>query len=174
MSYPEGMATVVSDTLYHTELIDGQELPKPLPTKLHFLIQTFLILTLGKLLPKSYIAGPELNVTCGDDRLVPDVTVVSRGARYANGDLADPPVLCVEILSPGQTLVQLLGKADRLVRSGTPMVWVVWPERKKAWMLTNDDLVEAKDLLDTRLPDGSMIQVQTAEMWAELDELSLN
>lgn len=168
------MAAIITEPLYHMELIDGREIQKPLPKKLHFLVETFLILALNRLLPKAYIAGPELNVLCGEDRLVPDLTVVARNARFAGGDLAEPAALCVEIVSPGQTIANMFDKADRIVRAGTPVCWVIWPERRKAWMLSLDDLIEAKDVLEAKLPDGSLLQVQTAEMWAELDEIPAN
>ncbi len=164
------MAISATEPLYHVELIDGREIEKPLPKKLHFLIERFLILTLTRLLPKNLLAGPALNVLCGNDRLVPDVTVVDQNAQFDRGDLASPAILCVEVLSPGQTVADVIGKADRIVRAGTPACWVIWPERRKAWTLTADDLIEAKDVLEARLPDGTSIQVQTAEMWAELDE----
>ncbi|MBV8550026.1 MAG: Uma2 family endonuclease [Acidobacteriaceae bacterium] len=164
------MSTVLTEPLYHSELIDGHEVQKPLPKKLHFLIEAFIIVTLARLLPKRFRVGPELNVLCGADRLVPDVSVVDRDARYINGDLADPAILCVEIVSPGQTIANLFDKADRLLRAGTPLCWIIWPERRKAWMYTADDLVEAADTLQALLPDGNTIQVSTAEMWAELDE----
>jgi hypothetical protein len=38
----------------------------------------------------------ELKVLCGPDQLVPDVTVALRSARYQDGDLAVPALLCVE------------------------------------------------------------------------------
>jgi Uma2 family endonuclease len=101
------MSTVVAEAVYHKELIDGREIEKPLPKDRHAFIQTFLGAVLATL-PKSYRAATELNVVCGSDQLVPDVLVAERSARYENGDLADPPTLAVEIISPGQTLSDFL------------------------------------------------------------------
>lgn len=164
------MAGTITEPLYHTELIDGREIPKPLPKKLHAIIQGYLTALFMTLLSKQFQTLPALNIWCGPDRLVPDLVIADRHARYENGDLIDPAAFAVDILSRGQTLGELLGKADRIVRAGTPVCWVIWPERRKAWMLSLDDLIEAKDVLESRLPDGSLIQVQTADMWAELDE----
>jgi len=108
------MSTVLVEPAYHTELIDGCEVEKPLPKNLHAFIQTFLGAALLARLPRRYRAATELNVLCGADRLVPDVTVMERSARYENGDLADPPVLAVEIMSPGQTLSDLVDRCERL------------------------------------------------------------
>lgn len=163
------MSTVATEPVYHLERIDGREIQKPLPKKLHFLIEGFLVAVLRRELSRRYQAGPELNVLCGEDRLVPDVSVVQRNARYEDGDLADPPQLAIEIMSPGQTVGQLFDKADRLVRAGTPVCWVIWPERRQAWMYSADHMTEANETLTASLSDGSQIEVKLAEMWAELD-----
>ncbi len=37
------MSSVIAPFAYHAELIDGREIPKPLPNNLHSVIQGFLI-----------------------------------------------------------------------------------------------------------------------------------
>jgi len=156
---------------YHVELIDGRKVQKPWPKKLHSMAQTFLIQWFGRELSKEYRALSELNVLCGSDRLVPDVTVTLRTSRYSDGDLADPAALCVEILSPGQTVGDLFDKANRLIKSGVSTCWIIWPERRKAWIYTSGDLIEAAELLKAEIPNmsSSELQVRVEEMWAELD-----
>jgi len=165
----DAMSTVQTQSAYHLERIDGQEVQKPSPKKLHALIERYLVIVLAHHLPKQYVAAPELNVLCGEDRLVPDVTVTERMARYDDGDLADSPLVAIEILSPGRTVGQLFDKADRLVRAGAPVCWVIWPERRQAWMYSSHLLIEAKEVLTAALSDGSRIEVSLPEMWAELD-----
>jgi Uma2 family endonuclease len=163
------MSTVLTQPVYHLERIDGREIQKPLPKKLHVLLEAYLVVAFSRNLPKTYQVAPELNVLCGEDRLVPDVSVVERNARYEDGDLADPPQLAAEIMSPGQTVGQLFDKADRLVRAGAPVCWVIWPERRQAWIYSADQMLEAKDTLAASLSDGSRVEISLAEMWAELD-----
>ncbi|MGA8025761.1 MAG: Uma2 family endonuclease [Bryobacteraceae bacterium] len=154
---------------YHTELIDGVEVEKPLPKNLHAFIQTYLIAFLTQTLPKNYRVASELNVICGKDRLVPDVTVIERMARYEDGDLADSPLLAVEIMSPGQTFASLLDKCKRLLNTGTQTCWMIWPERREAWKLTNADaLQEAVTTLGADLPHYK-IRMPLTDLWAELD-----
>ena len=161
---------------YHIELINGREIQKLLPKRPHVLLQRFLIVQLARDLPDRYIGLPELNILTGAqtevgrrEYIVPDVAVVRRDARYKDGDLADPPVFAVEILSPGQTISDLFVRSARLLMLGSPVVWVIWPERRKAWMHSNDDLSEATGSLSAPLLDGDSIEVNLAEMWAELD-----
>ncbi len=163
------MSTVLVQPTYHVELIDGREVQKPLPKLKHARIQTYLIRKLGNDLSRTYEALSELNVLCGEDRLTPDVTVSRRDARYENENLAEPAVFCVEILSPGQRLAELFDKADRLLKAGTPLCWIVWPERRKAWMYSIDDLQEATTHLKAPLPEGGVLEVELAAMWGELD-----
>ncbi|HEY1947781.1 MAG TPA: Uma2 family endonuclease [Bryobacteraceae bacterium] len=160
------MSTILIDPAYHLERIDGREVQKPLPKKLHAFVQSYLIRILsGKAQPNVRVL-PELNVLCGDDRVIPDVTVVRRNARYIDGDLADPAILAVEILSPDQPLSILIDKAERLIKAGTPMCWIIWPERRQAWMFSVDALREAGETLTA----GNAIEISVAAMWADLDE----
>lgn len=168
------MSAVLTEPLYHVELIDGQEVEKPLPKKLHILVQRFLILDLTRKLPIEILAMPELNVLTGGvtpegrrEYVVPDVTVVARSAEYENGDLAEPPIWSVEILSPGQTIGDLFVRAERLLNLGCPLVWVIWPEKQRAWEYSTD-LDEQRTQLTGRLPNGETIVVPLSEIWAEL------
>ncbi len=166
------MSTIAS-TATRYELIDGCEIEKPLPKKLHFFIQSYLVLALRHALSRAYIAGAELNILTGDrtpdgrrEFVVPDVVVVDRGAKYEDGDLAQPPLLAIEILSPGQTIGDMFNRAERLLRLGTPVVWVVWPEKRQAWERTSDSLVEKTLTLSAGI---DAVEIQLAEMWSELD-----
>ncbi len=163
------MSSVITQQSYHLELIDGREIEKPFPKKLHAFVQTYLLVILSRDLPRKYRPASELNVVCGKDRLVPDVTVMDRDAYYVDGDLADPPTFAVEILSPGQTVGQLFDRADRLVRAGAPVCWIIWPERRKAWLYSAEDVVEVRDSLTANLPDEASVQIPLADIWAELD-----
>ncbi|MBV8808436.1 MAG: Uma2 family endonuclease [Acidobacteriaceae bacterium] len=119
--------------------------------------------------PNSYQVLSELNVLCGADRLAPDVTIARRNARYVDGDLADPAVFAVEIMSPGQTLSNILDKAERICRAGTPICWIIWPEWRQSWLLGRERFVEATDPLWIRLSEGENIEIDLKEMSAELD-----
>ncbi len=163
------MGAAFTDALARIELIDGIPVQKPLPKKLHARIQAYLVRILGNDLPEIYDVLSELNVLAGNDRLIPDVTVTTREALYVEGDLSDAPLLTVEILSPGQNVSSLFDKANRLIRAGTSTSWIIWPERRKAWMYTADDLEEANEVLFAPLQGASMARVELAPMWARLD-----
>jgi len=160
--------TVKIAPTYHTELIDGAEVEKPLTKNLHSLIQSYLVGFFRLQLP-TYRVMPELNVLCGSDRLVPDLVITKHGAKYIDGDLAEAPLLAIEIISPGQTLGQLLDRCERLLKAGTPLCWVILPERKQAWSYVKENFTQATAQLIFTLPDHKII-IPLNEMWKELEE----
>ena len=174
------MSTVLTTFSYHTELIDGVEVEKLLPKQVHGVVQMFLTQWMGRNLPPEFDALPELNVLCGPDRLVPDITVAQQSAHYVNGDLADGPELAVEIFSPGQLLADVLDRCSRLLKAGTAMCWIIWPDKRKVWNYSSDDLAETGPLSSYLLfrikLDGSFevaCSLPINELWAELDRRGL-
>ncbi len=165
---------------YHVELVNGREIEKPMPKKLHILIQRYLTLALTSLLPSGFGPMPELDIITGgqtkDGRreyIIPDLVVVRDDAPYIEGMLAVPPLLGVEILSPGQTITELFGRADRLVKIGAQNVWIIWPEKRRAWEVGADRIDERRDKLMLSLPAGTepeCVDIRLAEMWKVLDQ----
>jgi Uma2 family endonuclease len=82
--------------------------------------------------------------------------------------LADPALLAVEIMSPGQTLSDLLDRCERLQKSGTPQCWLIWPEKRQAWIYAPGSFHEATEILTISL-DQTVIEISLAEMRRELD-----
>jgi hypothetical protein len=63
---------------YHLEVIDGREVEKLAPKKLHILIQTYLIIALHRMLPPRYRALPELNCSRGEQARLGGASISSR------------------------------------------------------------------------------------------------
>ena len=177
------MSVLVSAS-YHLESIDGVEIEKPLPKRPHWVVQTFLTQWFGRIVTdKNYDVMSEANVICGADRLVPDVALAPMNSRYLDGDLVDPPTLAVEIISPGQTLVETIDKCNRLLRAGTQMCWIIWPEKRLAWNYSSEDLEKvttqtgfSQNLIFGYVGDRTLNDVESlpiADIWAELDRRGL-
>jgi hypothetical protein len=52
---------------------------------------------------------------------------------------------------------------------------VIWPERRKAWIYTLDDVVEERDALVLHFPeslnlDATHLSIPLPDLWAELDD----
>lgn len=110
------------------EYIDGVLRPKPMPTKLHALIQ-FLIVSL--LLAQNVDALAEVCVRVTPTKFfVPDVIADS---RIQDPYPTEPVILCVEILSPDDRLSSAFAKCEAYHEWGVPCCWVVDPLKQSAW-----------------------------------------
>jgi Uma2 family endonuclease len=112
----------------NAEYEDGVVYPKPLPSFSHADLEYVATDLLRK---QGAHAFPELTVRVTPTKfLVPDVAAV----RRVEGDyLTEPAVLCIEILSPGQRLGEMLAKCEKYHAWGVPYCWVIDPEKKTAW-----------------------------------------
>ncbi|HEY1487868.1 MAG TPA: Uma2 family endonuclease [Micromonosporaceae bacterium] len=66
-----------------------------------------------------------------DTMIMPDI-LVARVDDLTEGELPAPPVLAVEVLSPGSRTIDLEMKFKRFERAGTPSYWVVDPDESPA------------------------------------------
>jgi len=116
------------------ELIGGALFPKPMGTLEHMAMERRLV----RLMERYEQAGlgvvmHELSIRNGDDVRIPDLEFVPANARFERGILMDPPLLCVEILSPSQRLSVLFAKCETYHAWGVPYCWVADPIGKLAW-----------------------------------------
>jgi len=58
--------------------------------------------------------------------------------------------------------------AERILRAGTPLCWVIWPERRQAWQYGKDRLSEAKEELVADLADSDCVRISLAELGQSL------
>src|SRR6478609_704191 len=125
------MGAVSTSVEYHLERINGRDVRKPLPKRLHALVQTRAIIALAKWSGNlNFEVLSEVDVlTRGDDWLVPDVTVARASAKYRGGKPAEGAELAIEIMSPGQTIGQLFDKCELLHAGGNKHCWVLWPQK---------------------------------------------
>lgn len=87
---------------------------------------------------------PEQRVQVAATRFrVPDITVVRK--RPASGVITEPPLLCIEILSPEDTHNRLRHRVEDYLRFGVPSVWVIDPRERRGWIWTTEGTREAKD-----------------------------
>jgi Uma2 family endonuclease len=81
-----------------------------------------------------------------------------------------PPVLCVEIMSRGDSLPEMRRRAQDYVQMGVREIWVIDPLRRRAFAWSHDELEEFRgDMLGI---SGSAIHLPLTRLWAELDRLT--
>ncbi len=123
-----------SDYEPECELVGGALFQKPMGTLEHMDMERWL----ERLLERYEQRGlgrtvRELSIRHGDDIRVPDLVFVRPDARFEGGIMMDPPLLCVEILSPSQRPSVLFAKCETYHAWGVPYCWVVDPIGKLVW-----------------------------------------
>ncbi len=94
---------------------------------------------------QGFWSGVEVRVQIKADRFrIPDVTVV-RGGKPTGRIITAPPEVVVEVLSPDDRAVDIIDKIDDYLAFGIPCVWVIDPDKRRAWIHTIEGAREAKD-----------------------------
>jgi Uma2 family endonuclease len=93
---------------------------------------------------------------------VPDLCVVA-GSVPDEYIFTKPPLLCIEILSPDDTVSRTRSRFDDYFTMGVPHVWLLDPESRRAWVATPGALTEVKD----GVIRADRIEVRLMEVWPE-------
>ena len=120
------------------ELIDGEVYQKPMPTFDHGDLQI-------------EAAG------LGDDSAVlPNVVFFRSESPREHGHVTIPPHVAVEILSPGQSRLEMSAKARIYLGFGVESVWLVDPARRTIEVFESGErrTLSAEDLLESRSVPG--------------------
>jgi Uma2 family endonuclease len=141
---------VREDHVHRYEIIDGVLVVSGSPRMRHqrAVGRIYQLLTAACPPGLEAFVAPFAVLLAHDTMMQPDV-LVARVADLTEGELPAPPVLAVEVLSPGSRTIDLRMKFDRHERAGTPHYWVVDP---------NEDPAKAQ-LIAFTLVDGAYRQI---------------
>jgi len=96
---------------------------------------------------------------------IPDICVLLEGQPNEEV-LALPPFICIEILSPEDSLSSMMERLDDYLAFGVPYVWVIDPRRQRCYAYTAAGMTEAHDkILRTANPE---IEIPVPELFASL------
>ena len=119
------MATVVETSAYE------QERNKPMPSKNHAIVQTNLIAELSQILKGSFRLLTEINIEFPSGNRTPDLAIYG-SVEFTPGQdevrLQEVPRTIIEILSPKQSLTDLISKAADYFSAGVGSYWLVLPD----------------------------------------------
>jgi Uma2 family endonuclease len=68
---------------------------------------------------------------------IPDVAIVD--AQDVDEVKQNPPLLCIEILSPDDRFSRVLKIVDEYLAFGVPMIWIVDPYNREAFVITQEE-----------------------------------
>jgi Uma2 family endonuclease len=94
---------------------------------------------------------------------VPDVMVLSAAASYP-AVIEEPPLLCIEIVSPDDKLPDLVIRAGDYLSMGVPVTWIFDPDNKQAFIYSDQGTVQS---FDPVLRHGQIV-LPIADLFAQL------
>jgi Uma2 family endonuclease len=150
------------------EYVDGEVVERNLGEKDHSALQRFFTLWFGN---RRDLLGvdvwPELRMQVNSDRFrIPDVGVTRVGDTFERY-ITQPPVLCIEILSPEDRLAAIRQKVDDYALMGVRDTWVIDPINRRTYLCVAGKFEEFRgDALEVA---GTDISIPVADLWAELD-----
>jgi Uma2 family endonuclease len=98
---------------------------------------------------------------------IPDVCVMLHG-QPREEVIETPPFLCIEVLSPDDSLSSMMDRVHDYLAFGIPHIWLIDPYRERCYFATADGLIEAHDnILRTSNPE---IVIPAFELFAKLAE----
>lgn len=145
------------------EYRDGVLTQKSMATGKHAFLQT----RIGHYILSAYSqfwVGSELTVRLSAERyVVPDLAVQYLN-RVQDPYPTEPIPLCVEIVSPDDRFSEVMAKSQEYLEWGVPVVWIIDPEKCRAWELTRErGLHEARVVLT-----AGEISISVASLFAGL------
>jgi len=107
--------------------------------------------------------------TSASNYRIADVCVVRLGVP-PGPIIRETPLICVEILSRGDSLADMQERIDDYLGMGVENVWLIDPLRRRAWVATTAGIHKLAD------PEfavaGTSIRIPLADIYTELDELA--
>ena len=97
---------------------------------------------------------------------VPDVLIMREGDLDGSERIVrTPPLLCIEVLSPDDTLDSMQDRIDDYLAMGVEHIWILNPRNRRAYVADAQGLHAVEELA---VP-GTGIRVATQEVFAGLD-----
>lgn len=147
------------------EYIDGQVVERNMGRWEHARIQALLTMWFGQHEADWHIqTATQWRTRVSDTRVrIPDLVLVPEGAQASV--LATPPILVVEILSPGDTYSDTEKRARDYLQMGVQTIWIIDPETRSGRLCTGLNWLQAARL---EVP-GTSIHLELTDLFASLD-----
>ena len=157
------METLIVATPYEIER------KKPMPSKNHSFIQSNLIFLLQLHYRNKYRIASELSLDLMGWESVPDLCIYApmpMDLLHDEIELKEPPLAVIEIISPTQSLQELVNKAEKYFRSGVQSCWLVLPAVKNIYVFSTPTNYHIFKADETLIDDCLAISLPLAEAFA--------
>jgi Uma2 family endonuclease len=149
--------------------IDGQVRERNGGEGQHSLVQKFLINYLSAREQEWGITvypGQRVQTSAKNYR-VPDVCVTRDDVAFEK-IIQTPPVLCVEVMSHGDLMSEILERVEDYLEMGVASVWIIDPRRRRAFVANAGGVQQATEELTVV---GRPIRVSMGDVFAYLDRV---
>jgi Uma2 family endonuclease len=125
------------------DYIDGEIQERNLGELDHGSLQLFLgAFLLNKSSEWHIRVATELRVQVNESRFrIPDICVMD-GNSPREQVVRHPPILCIEVLSPDDTVFQMRDRIHDFINMGVPQVWMLNPKTRTATICEGNTMVE--------------------------------
>jgi Uma2 family endonuclease len=115
---------------------------KPMPSKLHSIIQSRVNFQITLHYQTQYDTFSELSLDLAGWESVPDIAIYPKSEMdflHDEVQIKEPPLCAIEILSPTQSLQELITKAEKYFKHGVKSCWLVLPGLKSIYVFKQAD-----------------------------------
>ncbi|MBK8966638.1 MAG: Uma2 family endonuclease [Saprospiraceae bacterium] len=142
---------------------------KPLPSKNHAIIQANLLLAIQPKYASKFRMLPEINLDLPEHDRVPDLAIYASVEFTPGADevrMTEVPLSVIEILSPQQSMTDLMVKRGEYFKAGVQSYWLVLPDLLSIYVFyspeeydvyTRQDLLKDKTL-EIEVPLGEIFK----------------
>ena len=153
---------------HDAEFVDGRIEERPMPDRDHSDLQSQLLLLLNQPSFKTwFICRSELRVRVSESNYrIPDLCILRAGAPREQ-NVVTPPLLCIEIQSPDDTMPNTLVRVRDFLAMGVPEVWIFDPRKRTVQVCAGDQVTE--HISGSLTVPGTPASISIPEVFSVLD-----
>jgi Uma2 family endonuclease len=141
---------------------------KPMPSKLHSITQSNLIGLFYVNYVNQYRPFSELSLSLTGWDSVPDIALYPKTEIDFNHDeiqMTEPPLCAIEILSPTQSINELIYKAEKYFQVGVKSCWLVIPLLKNVYVFADRENYQIYRVGEQLIDEKLNIQIPLNEVF---------
>lgn len=145
-----------------------EERGKPMPSKVHAYVQMNVGFELKSRYKDRFTFLSELSIDLNGWRSVPDLAIYSKfpiDVRQDEIRMTEPPLCAIEIISPMQSLQELIDKARAYFEHNVQSCWLVLPGLRSIYVFRSFDSFSTFTHTDTLLDDVLSVSIPLAEVF---------
>lgn len=140
-----------------------------MPSLNHGLIQANLIFAIKLDYKDKYSVVSELSLDLSGWEAVPDVCILPKMTLDPRQDVVtvkDPPLCAIEIISPSQSVNELIVKAEKYFQYGVKSCWIVIPALQNIYVFSSPDDYEMYKVSETLSDPALEIELDLEEVFS--------